>query len=100
MSASLHSSGELLAMVGARARQRRLALGQRQEDLAAASGVPVATLRRFESGHNVGFQTIAQIAIALRAEQMLLGLFPAPETRTLDEIVERRRHRQRARRRQ
>jgi transcriptional regulator with XRE-family HTH domain len=99
MSGSLHSSGELLAMIGTRARQRRLALGQRQEDVAAASGVPVSTLRRFESGHNVGVQIVAQIAIALRTERTLLGLFPLPETRTFDEIVQRRRQRQRARRR-
>ncbi len=99
MSGYFNSPGSLLSIAGNRARQRRLALGLRQEDLAAASGVTVATLRRFESGRNVGFQAVAQIALALRAEQGFMQLFPAPETQSIDEIVKRRRLRKRARRR-
>ncbi|MGH7738424.1 MAG: hypothetical protein ACREMP_11245 [Candidatus Tyrphobacter sp.] len=53
-------------------------------DLAAVAGVTISTLRRFDSGRNVGFQAVAQIALALHAEREFTQLFPAPEARSID----------------
>ena len=68
-------------------------------DLAAAAGVPVATLKRFEAGGRGSVETMARLALALRAERELLELFPAPPHATLDEILAAQSKRQRARRR-
>jgi transcriptional regulator with XRE-family HTH domain len=97
--AALHSPVEISAEIGKRARERRLALGLRRADLAETSGVPEATLKRFETGGKGSVETLVRVALALRAERELLELFPAPAAATLDEIVAAPHRRQRARRR-
>jgi transcriptional regulator with XRE-family HTH domain len=87
VSINLYSPKELLASVGRRAKQRRLAYALRQIDLAAAAGVTLSTLRRFEAGQSVGLDSVVAIALALRAEDGFLALFPPVETRSLDEIM-------------
>ena len=96
---SLYSKGELLRLIGARAKQRRLAVGMRQEDLSRAAGVPIATVRRFESGKSVGFESVILIGLALGAETEFASLFPAIERRSLDDVLQSQRQRRRARRR-
>lgn len=85
-------------MVARRAQARRIALGLRQEDLAAKAGVTLPTLRRFESGANVGVEQVARIALALGGERGLAALFPLPETRSLDQILHADQQRSRVRR--
>jgi transcriptional regulator with XRE-family HTH domain len=80
-----------------RARELRLASGQRQADLAAAAGVTLSTLRRLERNGEVGFENIVRVALALGAEHGLLELFPPREARSLDDIIESNRKRSRAR---
>jgi transcriptional regulator with XRE-family HTH domain len=99
MSIKLYSPQDLLKAVGARARQRRLLLGHRQEDLASTAGVPIITVRRFESGKSIGFEAVAKIALALHAERAIAELFPAPETRSIDDILKAQRRPRRARKR-
>ncbi|HEX6602329.1 MAG TPA: helix-turn-helix transcriptional regulator, partial [Solirubrobacterales bacterium] len=70
--AALRSPSEIAVEIGRRARERRLALGLRQADLAAAAGVPLATLKRFETGGRGSVETMARLALALRAERELL----------------------------
>jgi transcriptional regulator with XRE-family HTH domain len=97
MNITLYSPGELGTMVGRRARELRLAKGLRQTDVAEAAGVPVSTLKRFESRGDAGFAAIVRIAIALGAERPFADLFAAPDTRTMDDIVRGNRKRLRAR---
>ncbi|MHB8148455.1 MAG: helix-turn-helix domain-containing protein [Vulcanimicrobiaceae bacterium] len=99
MSVTLYSATELLKLVGSRARERRLAYGLRQVDLAEAAGVTLPTVRRFENGANVGFEAIVQIALALGAEHEIAQLFSRPETRTLEQILDAGHRRSRARKR-
>lgn len=97
MRPSLYSASELTGLVGERAKDRRLARGMRQTDLAEAAGVPLSTLKRFERSGAVGFEAVARIALALGAERELAELFPPAEARSLDQILAANRKRVRAR---
>jgi transcriptional regulator with XRE-family HTH domain len=94
---TLYSPAEITRVLGAQARARRLALGMRQADLAVAAGVPITTVRRFETGHNVGLDVVVNVALALRAEDELLGVFTVPSAGSIDDVLRRTRQRQRAR---
>lgn len=97
MNLTMYSPVELAATVGRRARELRLAKGLRQTDLAAAAGVPVSTLKRFESTGDAGFAAVVRIALALGAEGAFAELFGAPDMRSLDDILRANRKRVRAR---
>ncbi len=97
MSLSPYVPPELCKLVGERARQLRLADGQRQADLAAAAGVTLSTLKRFEGSGQVGFETVVRIALALGAGRGFADLFPPPDPRSLDDILSASRKRLRAR---
>jgi transcriptional regulator with XRE-family HTH domain len=97
--ARLYSRAEICRMVGARARELRLARSLRQSDLAEAVGVTLPTISRFEQTGKVGFDVVVGIAVALGAEAELARLFAPPQTRTIDEIVATPARRMRARKR-
>lgn len=83
------SPGEIMAMVGRRARARRLQLNLSQGELAARAGLTLSTVRRVESGANVGFDAIVSLAIALRLESDVAALFAPRDAMpaTLDELL-------------
>jgi hypothetical protein len=60
--------------------------------------VPLTTLKRFERTGQAGFQTVARIALALGAEREFETLFPAPEARSLDQVLAAQTRRRRVRR--
>lgn len=97
MTDKFYSPGELLQIVGQRAKGRRLALGRLQGEVAEAAGISIATLRRFEAGADVGVEAVVRVALALGVEDEIAALFSPPERRTLDEIAAQNRPRQRAR---
>lgn len=57
-----------------------------QADLAARSGVPLGTLKRFERLGEVSLSTLMMLAEALDALGEFHGLFPLPEARSLDDL--------------
>ena len=83
--------------IGRRARDVRLAARRSQADVARAAGVSLPTLQRFEAGANVSVDVLVRVAVALNAERDVAGLFPLPDVRTIEEILERRRLPQRGR---
>jgi transcriptional regulator with XRE-family HTH domain len=83
--------------LGRRAQRARLAARRSQLAVARAAGVSLPTLQRFESGANVSIEALIRIAVALNAERGLSELFPLPDARTIDEILERRKLPQRGR---
>lgn len=82
----LDTASDLREAVRVAARNRRIALGLTQADLAARSGVPLGTLKRFERLGEVSLSSLLAVAEALDALEAFGGLFPLPEARTLDEI--------------
>ncbi len=89
---------ELREAIGRRAKERRLALGLRQVDLAGQAGIPLTTLKRFENRGEGSLETVVRVAFALRAEREFGELFPPHDARTLDDILAANRRRRRARR--
>ena len=94
--ASPHS---LRMHIARRAREARLAGRRSQADVALAAGVSLPTLQRFEAGANVRLDVLLRVAVALGAEREMRQLFPLPDLRTLDEVLEGRRLPQRGRKR-
>lgn len=68
------------------ARDRRIALGVTQVDLATRSGVPLGTLKRFERLGEVSLSSLLALAEALDALDGFHALFPLPEARTLEDV--------------
>lgn len=95
----LYSTGEVCRMIGARARDLRIARSLRQSDLAKAVGVTTATIGRFEQTGKVGFEVVVGVAIALGAEAEFARLFAQPQLRSIDEIVAAKTRRSRVRHR-
>ncbi len=78
-----------------KAKARRLAENFTRETLAERSGVPAATIKRFESTGNASIEAILRIAFALGCLKGFDGLFPEkPVLGNNDlEIYERKRGR-------
>jgi transcriptional regulator with XRE-family HTH domain len=68
-----------------------------QADVARAAGVSLPTLQRFEAGANVSVDVLIRVAVALSAERDVRDLFPLPDARTIEQVLERRRLPQRGR---
>ena len=84
--------------IGQRLRDRRLAGGLTQDQLAKRAGVSRPTLIRMEAGGNIGLEPLVRVAMALDAGAEFLGLFPPVDRRSLDQILADQRKPQRARR--
>jgi transcriptional regulator with XRE-family HTH domain len=79
------TAAEVQADIAAAARERRLAMNLTQTELSARSGVPIATLKRFEAGGAASLATVLAVAEALEAlEGFVGGLKP----RKRDAVVE------------
>jgi transcriptional regulator with XRE-family HTH domain len=99
----LKTPNELRAELGQAIRRRRIGQQWSQQDAAERAGLGVRTWRRMEAeGPNLVANLIAA-AIALRCEEGLSQLFPAPAAASMDELLRRQaagpRQRQRAPRR-
>ena len=83
---NLDTPSEMQDRVRAAARDRRLALGLTQSDLATRSGVPLATLKVFEQKGKISLTGLLAIADALDAIAGFGTLFPAVEATRLDDL--------------
>lgn len=72
---SLTTERDVLEAAAAAIRDRRIATRWRQVDLATKSGVPIATLRRFERTGAIGFAGFAKLATTLGMADELVELF-------------------------
>lgn len=78
-----------MASLGAAVRVRRLALNWSQEEAASRAGIGVRTWRRMELSGQATIENLVSAAIALRCEDKLSELFPAPVARSMDELLQR-----------
>jgi len=83
---ALNTAADLREAVRLAAQSRRIALGITQVDLAARSGVPFGTLKRFERLGEISLSALLAIADALDAVDSFHALFPIPKTRTLKDV--------------
>jgi transcriptional regulator with XRE-family HTH domain len=85
----LQTPDELLKDLAGALRARRIAQGWSQREAAERSGVPYRTWRRLEAGGEGSTRHLVQAAIALRCEETLALLFPAPAAASLDDLLAR-----------
>lgn len=68
--------------VGAKGRQLRIDLGQKQEELAQNAGVSLSTLKAFESGKSISVANLVKILVQLDCldafEQIIPDVAPNP----------------------
>lgn len=83
----LKTHTELLQEMGERIAARRKALGWTQQAAAERSGVNYRTWRRLEGMGQASVEDLVKAAVALRCEEGLEVLFPAPAASTLDELL-------------
>jgi hypothetical protein len=77
----------LAELAGGRALALRLSLNRSRGSVAAAAGVGLATLRRFELTGHATFEAVVRIAIALGDDRAIDALFSARDFRTLDAVI-------------
>lgn len=85
----LKASAELMEELGRRVGARRKALGWTQQAAAERSGVSYRTWRRLEGAGQASIEDLVKAAVALRCEEGLEVLFPAPAATSLDDLLRR-----------
>lgn len=98
----LKTPNEILLELGRAIRERRVAQQWTQQEAAERAGMALRTWRRLELGGQATILQLVNAAVTLRCEEKIQDLFPAPEARTMDELLERQSQpasQQRARRR-
>ncbi|WP_372784662.1 helix-turn-helix domain-containing protein [Phenylobacterium sp.] len=85
----LQTSIELLSALGHAVRMRRVIQGWSQAEAASRAGIGVRTWRRLEADGQATVETLVQAAIALRCEDNLQKIFPAPAAANLDDLLQR-----------
>jgi len=74
-----------------RVKQRRTERHITQPQLAAKSGVALASLRRFEQTGQISLQSLLQIAYALECLDEFNSLFSQPHWRSIDDMLKTKR---------
>lgn len=62
-----------------------------QSEAAARAGLELRTWRRMETPGQATISNLLDAAVALRCEERLTTLFPAPSARSMDELLEKQR---------
>jgi transcriptional regulator with XRE-family HTH domain len=83
----------VLHQLGKRAQARRLAENLSRKTLAARSGVPDGTIKRFELTGRIGVESMLALAIALDCSDEVELLFRARAIRSIGEVTTRTRAR-------
>jgi transcriptional regulator with XRE-family HTH domain len=83
----LKTSVEQMKELGQRIGARRKAIGWTQQAAAERSGVAYRTWRRLEGLGQASIEDLVKAAVALRCEEGLEGLFPAPAASSLDDLL-------------
>jgi transcriptional regulator with XRE-family HTH domain len=73
--------------LGRALRERRIAHGWSQAEIAERSGVALRTWKRLESQGEGSVRHLIRAAIALRCEDNLALLFPLPAAASMDELL-------------
>lgn len=83
----LKTAAELAQELADRIRVRRAALNWPQEEAARRAGITNRTWRRLETEGKGSLENVIKAAIALRCEEGLAALFPAPAAASLDALL-------------
>ncbi len=95
MSLSLYTPSEMAVQIADRVRIERLARGWTQAELAARSGVALATYRLFERKGQISLERLISISITLTRHAEWSSIFRPPPYQSLDDVNPSRPQRQR-----
>lgn len=70
-----------------RVRRRRKEKGFTQAQLAERSGMSLASYKRFEQQHEIAFDSLIKVAIALGCEKDFDTLFSTPQFSSIEELI-------------
>ncbi len=73
-----------LEELGERARRQRIAMGVKQQDLAAKAAVSTDVLSSLENGRSISTVSLARILRALGYRDALAGMLPEPTVSPID----------------
>jgi transcriptional regulator with XRE-family HTH domain len=96
---SFKSLDDYRQQLAGRVKAIRLAADLTQEGLASRSGVSLGSLKRFEATGKGSVDLLVKVAIALRFQDGLDGLFHRHPAASLDDLLELERRRRRGRKR-
>ena len=85
----LKTPEELRQELGQAIRLRRIGQRWSQEEAATRAGMSLSTWKRMEANGPSLVENLINAAIALRCEEGLSELFPAPAASSLDELLRR-----------
>ncbi|MDA0772335.1 MAG: helix-turn-helix transcriptional regulator [Cyanobacteria bacterium] len=91
----LNHFGDILLDIKEQARALRLSQNLSQEGLAKRSGVSLASLKRFEASGKISLESLLKLAQVLGALEDFKSLFKAKELKSLDEIIDNDKRRER-----
>lgn len=81
------SPQELMTGIATRVKARRLELRYTQKELAARSGIPLPTYRRFERTGEIALRGLVMLGIALDATAEFQTLFSATAYASIDDLL-------------
>lgn len=73
--------------IAQRVQKRRKERHFSQSELASRSGVSFASYKRFEQKHEISFDSLIKIAIALNMEKDFDALFATPQFSSIEELI-------------
>lgn len=77
---------QIMRMLSERVRKRRLEKGYSRKFLSEASGVPVASIIRFEKDAAISLESFVKIAQTLGYNESLKSLLAIPQYSTMEEL--------------
>jgi transcriptional regulator with XRE-family HTH domain len=81
------SPTDLCRRIAARAKAARLAANFSQQGLAERAGIPLGTLKRFETAGAASLELVVRIALTLRMENGCENLFEPPRFTSIDDVL-------------
>ncbi|WP_133166834.1 helix-turn-helix domain-containing protein [Solimicrobium silvestre] len=93
ISIKFNPPGRILQQIGERAKAMRLVQNLSRESVCTRSGVPLSTLKRFETTGQIGTAQLIAIAIALDAVEDIGNLFVAKPIKSIDQLAQSKRQR-------
>ncbi len=82
----IESPTEMMAALAEKVRCRRLEKNMSRRELSERSGVPVATLAKFEQRHAISLQQFVAIVVTLGYGDQITQLLAEPRYKTLAEL--------------
>ena len=83
----INTADDICSRIAKNARALRKAKGLTQVELSKKSGVSLGSLKRFETTGQISLFSLANLAIALEADDEFLSLFSKPHYNSIEDVI-------------